>query len=245
MPRPISTLPVNVTADDSGVAGEHGADLRAAPQDKVQHSVGKPRAIEDVDEFPRARRHEVGRLEDDRVAEGERRRDLPRGDRDREVPRRDDADDADRLAGHRDLDTRTDGVQRLAVRLQRDTREVLEDLPGAHHLAPSLGKGLALLAREQVAQLVRPRHDLRCRRGRAPRPAATASCGTMRRTRSPQRATASPATSAPAMLAVATTSDRSDGLTSGRSSEPGTAVPPTTEASTRAGRWLIGTPRCR
>ena len=49
-------------------------------------------------------RHEVGRLEHDRVAVGQRRRDLPGGNCDRKIPGRDDADDADRLARRLDVD---------------------------------------------------------------------------------------------------------------------------------------------
>ncbi len=146
---------------DGRVAGQDGPDLRAAPQDEVEHPGRQSRAVEDVDELPGAGRDEVGGLEHHRVAEREGGGDLPGRDGDGEVPRRDDADDADRLAGHRHLDAGPDGVQRLPVGLERDAGEVLEDLRGTHHLAARLGIGLALLAGEQVAELVRSRDDLR------------------------------------------------------------------------------------
>ncbi len=68
---------------------------------RLRTPFGRPARTEDVDQRPGAARHQVGRLDHHRVAVAERRRDLPGGNGDREVPRRDDADDADRLAGHR------------------------------------------------------------------------------------------------------------------------------------------------
>ena len=84
--------------------------------------------------------HQVGRLEHHRVAVAERRRDLPGRDGDREIPRRDDADDADRLAGDLDADARAHRGQRLARQPQRLAGEELEDLAGAHGLADALGQ---------------------------------------------------------------------------------------------------------
>ena len=107
-----------------------------------------------------AARHEVGRLEHDRVAVGERRRDLPGRDGDREVPRRDHADDADRLAGDLDVDARAHGGELLAGEAQRLAGEEGEDLAGAGRLADALGQRLALLARQQAAEFLLAGEDL-------------------------------------------------------------------------------------
>ena len=72
-------------------------------------------------------------------------RDLPRRDRDGKVERRDDADDADRLAGHQDLlaaPRRGEDLAGLAVAL---VAVVAQDLRRAAHLADAFGLGLAFL----------------------------------------------------------------------------------------------------
>ena len=99
-----------------------------------------------------AARHQIGRLEHDRVAVAERRRDLPRRDGDREIPRRDDADDADRLAGHRHVDAGTHARHRLAGQAQASPAKKSKICAGAHRLADAFGQRLALLARQQPAE---------------------------------------------------------------------------------------------
>ena len=136
------------------------ADHRAAAHHQVEHALGHARALEDVGERPGAAGHQVGGLEDHGVAVGERRRDLPGRDREREVPGRDQADHAERLAGHVDLDARPDRGHALARKAQRLAGEELEDLAGAARLADAVGERLALLAREQLAELLPALEDL-------------------------------------------------------------------------------------
>jgi hypothetical protein len=83
---------------DVGMIEQRLADHRAAAHDEVEHALRQAGARQDLGQRPGAAGHEVGRLEHDAVAVGQRRRDLPGRDGDREVPRRDDADHADRLA---------------------------------------------------------------------------------------------------------------------------------------------------
>ena len=100
---------------DVGRRGERGAELRAGPHHQVEHAGRQAGALHDVDERPRRRRHELGRLEDDAVAERERRRDLPRRNRERKIPRRDQADDAERLARDLDFDAGPHRVELVAA----------------------------------------------------------------------------------------------------------------------------------
>ncbi len=100
---PVPTEPVKVMASMRGIVEDGVADHRAAAHDEVEHAFRNAGARDDVGKRPGRARHEVGRLEDDAIAVGERRRDLPGGNGDREIPRRDDADDADRLAGQLDV----------------------------------------------------------------------------------------------------------------------------------------------
>jgi hypothetical protein len=92
----------------------------------------------------------VGRLEDDGVAVGQRRRDLPRRDRDREIPRRDDADDADRLARDLDVDAGTHLGNLLAGRGAAPSPAKNSKIwPARADLADAFGQRLAFLARQQ------------------------------------------------------------------------------------------------
>ena len=86
-------------AHDRALPGDHLED--ALRQTGLQRQLGQPQ---------RGQRGQLGRLEHDRVARREGRRQPPAGDRHREVPRHDDPDDAERLlegdvdaAAHRDL----------------------------------------------------------------------------------------------------------------------------------------------
>src|SRR5438034_860370 len=80
------------------------------------------------------------RLEHHRVAEAERRRDLPGGDGDRKIPRRDEANNAKRLARDLDLESRTHRGAFLTRQPQRFACEKRKNLPRTRDLADSLGQ---------------------------------------------------------------------------------------------------------
>ena len=108
---------------------------------------------------------------------------------------------------------RTEGQQLAPLVRKGLAGEELEDLPGAGDLADGLGEGLALLAREQLADLVLAREDLG--RGLSSTSARTwgdaaAQAGCASRAASTARATAWRST----RTAWPTTSERSEGLTS-------------------------------
>ena len=136
------------------------ADDRAAAHHQVEHALGQAGALDDVDQRPGRPGDEVGRLDHDAVAVGERRGDLPGRDGDREIPGRDHADDADRLAGDLDADAGTHGRDALAIQAQALAGEEGEDLAGAGGLADAFRQGLAFLARQQAAELVLAGEDL-------------------------------------------------------------------------------------
>ena len=197
------------------------ADHRAAAHHQVEHAGRQPGAADDLGERPGAARHEVGGLEHDAVAVGERRRDLPGRDRDREVPRRDEPDDADRLAGDLDLDAGPHRGQLLAGEPQRLAGEELEDLPGARRLADAFGQGLALLARRAAARARPCGRGSRCRSGRARRsaPAGVAARPGREGRLAPRRSRVS-AWRASARAYSPTTSSRFDGLRSRLTATP-------------------------
>ena len=124
---PTSVEPVKHDLAHERVGDEPLADDRALAGDHREHALGQPGLERQLAEPDRGQRGELGRLEHDRVAGGERRREAPAGDRHREVPRHDDADDAERLvegdvdaAGDRDLPAEQPlGRRRVVVRARR------------------------------------------------------------------------------------------------------------------------------
>ena len=112
-------------ADRAGEADRRGCPCESRiawptteplPMTRLRTPFGRPARWRMSTMRPGAARHEVGGLDDDGVAPGERRGDLPRRDGDREVPGRDQPDRADRLAGDLDADARADRGQDLAGR---------------------------------------------------------------------------------------------------------------------------------
>ena len=136
---------------DVGVLDQPLPADAAGPGDDVEHALGQPGLERDPLELDRAQRRQLGRLEDDRVAGGERRRDLPGGDRQREVPGHDQADDAERLAeGHVDAAGDRD---RLPEQPLRPAGVVAEGFGDHLDLAAGVGDRLADVARLGQGQL--------------------------------------------------------------------------------------------
>ena len=158
--RPVLTEPVKVMALTSGELMIASPTTEPLPMTRLSTPLGSP-ARARMSTIAQARAgHQIGRLEHDRIAVAERRRDLPGRNGDREIPRRDDADDADRLARHGHFEARPHARHDLAGEPQRLAGEEIEDLPGAHRLADALGQRLALLAGEQAAELLAPLENL-------------------------------------------------------------------------------------
>ena len=102
---------------------------------------GRPASSASSPSRMRGHRGELGRLEHDGVAGGERGREAPARDRHREVPRHDDADDAERLlerhveaAGDRDLPAE-EPLRRRGV--------VVEHVADVARLPPGVADGVA------------------------------------------------------------------------------------------------------
>ena len=100
MSRPTAVDPVKAILSMPGRADERRAGLAVAGQDR-DDPVGQLGLLADLGQQQRGERRRLGRLEDRRVAAGQRGRELPRRHQQREVPGHDLADDAERrhLAG--------------------------------------------------------------------------------------------------------------------------------------------------
>ena len=138
-----------------GVADEHVADLRAAAGDDVQHAVGHARLGEQARDLERRQRRRRGRLGHDRVARGQRRRDLRAQQGQREVVGRDRRTDAHRAADDHPVGGAEGRRQLLmgAAHLRRGLGVVAHAVREVRDLAARLGDRLALLGGQQRRQV--------------------------------------------------------------------------------------------
>ena len=122
-----------------------------AAGDDVRDAAGQVRQA--LFQHPQGRqRRQLRRLDDDRIAGGDRRRDLPRQQQQRIVERDDAADDAERLLD-REVDlVLGDGRDGGAVRVARNLRVVVDARGAPFHLVEIFDAGLAAFAGQQLRQ---------------------------------------------------------------------------------------------
>ncbi len=108
-------------------------------------------------QFGQADRHgriTLGRLQDEGVAAGDRRGEHPHRDHGREVERRDAGADADGLADRVHVDAGAGTFGELALLQMRNADDEFADFQAAHEIALGVFDRLAVLAREDLGQLV-------------------------------------------------------------------------------------------
>ena len=150
--RPTSVEPVNAILATSGCSTRRCPHVRPGPTTTFTTPSGRPASRASSREAQRRQRRQLRRLEHDRVARRERRRELPRRDRQREVPRRDQTDDAERLAHRERLAARD--RDRVAEQPLGRARVVAERVDHHAHLAARVGDRLAGVARLEHRQLL-------------------------------------------------------------------------------------------
>ncbi len=141
---------------DLGVPDEVVADGRAGARDDVEDA-GREDACGDLAEDQGGQRGAGGGLEDDRVAGGEGRPDLPAGHHDRVVPRRDRGDHADRLAPDHRGEAGRVLVDRLAFHEACATGEEAQVVDDDRDLVDGGANGLAGVLRLEAAELLAAR----------------------------------------------------------------------------------------
>ena len=162
IPLPTSVEPVNAILATSGCSTRRAPQTLPGPGDDVEDALRQARLERDPLQLDGAERGQLGRLEDDGVAGGEGRRDLPGGDHEGEVPGHDQADDAEWLAeGHVDAAGDRD---RLAQQPLGGARVVAEGLDHHPDLAAGVADRLARIARLQVASSSRRSSSASARR---------------------------------------------------------------------------------
>src|SRR3989454_684600 len=137
------------------------SQVSARAEHEVEHALRQTRLFENLDETDREQRGVRRRLEDNGIAEDERRHDLPGRDREGEVPRSDGRDYADRAPrAHGPLvgELRRNDVAELAAALAGD---VVGHVDALLHVATRFGEDLAHLARHLARELLlATKHDL-------------------------------------------------------------------------------------
>jgi hypothetical protein len=124
------------------VLDERDADDLARARHHVEHPRRDPRLERELGEAERREGRRLGGLYHRRVAEGERRRGLPRRDREREVPRYDERAHAKGLSEGEPGPGRREG-HRLAPEGPREARVVLETVRAERDLVARLADRLA------------------------------------------------------------------------------------------------------
>ena len=159
--RPVFVEPVKLIRRTAGCSTNSSAIGPAAPGACVtmfSTPAGSPASAKiSAPDQPADYRRPLRRLEDDRVAEHERRRDRACREDQRRVPGRDRADDADRPAqAHRER-ARHVGGDDLPDRRVRGAGRLPEEARDEVHLEHAEAEAAAGLAREQLDDLVLPR----------------------------------------------------------------------------------------
>ncbi|MPL73124.1 hypothetical protein SDC9_18917 [bioreactor metagenome] len=125
----------------------------------LQHAIGQARFLGQLGKPDRGRGAALRGFQDHRVAGNERRAHLPQRDHRREVEGRDARDDAKRLTHRVEVDARAGAVGVFALEKGRRAHADLDHLEPALHVAARIGQGLAMLARDELGQLVHMRVD--------------------------------------------------------------------------------------
>ena len=184
---PVASEPVNATFATSGCSTSGAPTSAPKPVTTLTTPGGKPGLLDQLHELERRGRREFRRLDDDRVAGGERGRQLPRGQQQRRVPRHDRRDDAERLVARVVERVGLVGRQHRAFDLVGEAAEVVVPLRHVRGLRAHLGDELAVVAhldlgelprvrRDQVAELAQQRAALRSRSASASRLSVNALC---------------------------------------------------------------------
>ncbi len=155
--------PVDVLGDRGGAdeahrrdvgMGEDGVHRLGVAVDDVQHALGQAGLGQQLGEAQRAGRVLLRRLQDERVAAGDRHRKHPHRHHGREVERGDAGAHAERLAQRPAIHAGADRLGELALQEMRDAAGELDHLEPAHQRAARVRQHLAVLGGDHRGQLV-------------------------------------------------------------------------------------------
>ncbi len=155
---PVRVEPVKATLSTPGCLTRYAPVVGAVRRDDVDRAGREADLGRELGDPQHAERRLRIRLEHDRAAGRERRRELPDGHEQRVVPRHDLRADADRLL-QRVAEQRAADRVRAAGDRADDGGEEAEVLDGARDLGLDRGDGLADVARLELRELLAVRHD--------------------------------------------------------------------------------------
>ena len=135
-------------------SSQNGVDHFLVAVDDVEDAGGQAGLDEQFRDAQRHARIALGRLQDEGIAAGERRRDLPERDHGGEVERRDAGDHAERLAHRIDVDAGAGAVGELALHHVRSADADLDHFEPTLDVALGVGDRLAVLARQDLGQRI-------------------------------------------------------------------------------------------
>ena len=138
---------------------ERRTDVGAEAGDDVDDAGREAGVLDQLHELEHRRRRELGRLDDDRVACSERRRQLPRRQQQRRVPGDDRGDDAERLVARVVEGVGLVGRDHRAFDLVGEPAVVVVPLRHVRRLHAHLGVQLAVVADFDLGQLLRALGD--------------------------------------------------------------------------------------
>jgi hypothetical protein len=93
-------------------------------------------------------------LQDESIAAGDRRAELPHRDHRRKIERRDSGDDAERLPHRIEVDAGSGAFGEVALHQMRNAASEFDHFDAALDVALGVGDGLAVLARQKFSELI-------------------------------------------------------------------------------------------
>ncbi len=161
---------INVLGHGRGAHEADGPDARVGQQrfhrlpaaiDHIEHPGRQPGLDQQLGEPHRHRRVALRRLEDECIAAGECGRELPHRNHGRKVEGRDAGDHPERLAHGVEVDAGAGAFGELALDEVGNAARELGDLEAALDVAARIGERFAVLAGEELGELVElPLHEL-------------------------------------------------------------------------------------
>src|SRR5580692_3627598 len=133
---------------------EQRVDCFLVAVDDIEHARRQPGFQKQFGDAHRHRRIALRRLENEAIAAGDRRGAFPQRDHGRKIERRNAGDDAERLAHRVKVDAGTGTLAVFALYQVRDAAGELDHFQPALDVAFGIGKGLAVLGRQQPRQIV-------------------------------------------------------------------------------------------
>ncbi len=133
---------------------EQRVDRGFAAVDQIHYAFGQSSLFEQLIDVAHGERDALGGLQDERVAGGDRVRQIPERDHAGKVEGHDGGGDAERLADHHFVDAAGDVFEVVALHHHRNAAGDFDVFNGAAHFGFGFGEGLAVFLRDDAGDVV-------------------------------------------------------------------------------------------